>query len=196
MRTTNTLTLLALGLGALLVIHCGGDDSSGSSGNPPPGPTNLVVSWAFAGKAASADECAAREATQVYVNLSGTIDPALHQKTTEDCASGSVTFPDLDVQKLGTPFLEGILLDKDGKSIAQVGVTVEPTPGSTNVTLDFFGGAGGAGGSPSSSSSTASSSSSSTTGGMGGMGGAGGMSGAGGMGGVGGTNGVGGAGGN
>lgn len=165
--------LVAL-LGVLSAMACGK-----SSGGPvvdagPHGPTKLTVKWTFTGKAASGDECSAHNAEDVYVNMSGTIDPELHQKTTVACSKGSVDFGSPLIEKLGQPYIEAALLDKDGISVAVVGQLVTPTTATTEVVLDFFPAmnVGGMGGSSSSSTSASSTTSSS---GMGGTGGAGGM---------------------
>jgi hypothetical protein len=116
--------------------HCGkGTDSSGT---PPLGPTDVVVTWTIDGKPASAAECMKRGGLQVSITLSATNDPALHQNTTEVCEKGTVTFAGLDTGGLGTPFLEGTLLNDKGGTVTRTDVTVAPTPGKTAVTLDFF----------------------------------------------------------
>ena len=159
------------------IVSCGksGGGGAGAGGGVdagPMGPTNLVVTWTLAGMPASATTCTAHQGAQVYVNLSGTIDPSLHQTTTLDCATGTVTFSQLLVQDLGTPYLEGTLLDSMGETVTITGVDVVPTVGTTNVTLAFFApqGTGGAGGTTTTTTTTHSSSSS-TSSGSGGTGG-------------------------
>jgi hypothetical protein len=122
------------------------------------GPTDVVVSWTLAGKPADAGGCMAHGAAQIFVNMSGTVDPASHQSTTVDCSMGSVTFPKLLVQNLGTPYVEGTLLDAMGKSVAIVGVDAMAMLGTTNVTLAFFGPQNTGGSSSTASSSQAASS--------------------------------------
>ncbi len=173
MRFVPALILLSLAVG--VVANCGGSSDTGAA-PPAPTPTDLVVTWSFAGKPASAEECSNRKATQVYLNLSGTVDVTLHQTKTLDCPVGTVTFPGLTVQSLGMPDLEGILLDKDGKSITSLDVTVVPVGGQTKTALDFFGAMGGAGGMSASSTADVAASSTAGSGGAGGMG-AGGMGG-------------------
>jgi hypothetical protein len=151
-----------------LAVSCGKGGSASTTGDGGlHGPTDVIAEWTFTGKAASASECAAHKAVQVYVNMSGTVDPTLHQTVTVDCAKGSVTFPKLLVEDLGSPYVEATLLDDKMVTIAIVGVNVVPTLGKTTVKLDFF----AATMTTSSSSSTTSTTSSSTSGGMGGGGG-------------------------
>jgi hypothetical protein len=142
----------------------GGTAGVGGADAGPTGPTDLAVSWTLAGMPADATGCMAHGATQIFVNLSGTIDPALHQSMTVDCAMGSLTFPKLLVEKLGMPYLEGTLLDAKSKTVAITGVDVTPMLGTTAVTLDFFSamGTGGAGSSSSAASSSHAASSSGT----------------------------------
>src|ERR1700679_3516789 len=92
-------------LAAVAIVSCGkssngggGGGAGGSSDAGPMGPTNLVVSWTLAGVPADAAGCTARKATNIFVYLSGTIDPSLHQSTTVTCATGKVTFSQLLVQ--------------------------------------------------------------------------------------------------
>jgi hypothetical protein len=151
------------GSGAATTTGAGGGDAG------PSGPTTLAVTWTLAGAPASASTCTAHGATQIALTLSGTIDPSEHQSTTVDCAKGSTKFDDLLVQNLGTPYLEGALLDAMGTSVAIVGVDVTPVLGTTDATLAFFApqGTGGAGGASSSSTaaSTAAASTSASSGG-------------------------------
>ncbi len=105
---------------------------------------------------------AAHGAQQIAITLSGTIDPSLHQSTTVDCSKGSVSFDQLLVQGLGTPYLEGTLLDAMGHSVAIAGVDVVPVLGTTKASLAFFA-PSGSGGASSSSTSAASTSAASTT---------------------------------
>src|SRR5262245_35409005 len=86
----------------------GGSGSTGDAGVH--GPTNLVAKWTFTGKAADASGCMAHGASQVYVNLSGTVDPSLHKSATVDCAKGSFSFGSPLVEDLGMPYLEATLL--------------------------------------------------------------------------------------
>jgi hypothetical protein len=159
----------ALLLVTAAIMSCGkGGGSMGSTGDAGVnGPTNLVVSWTLAGKPASAATCMAGGAAQIFINLSGTIDPTLHQSTMVDCSMGTFTFGKLLVEDLGTSsYLEGTLLDATGMAVPSglVGVTVLPTLGTTDVTLAFFApsgaGGGGMGGAPASSSSSQAASSS------------------------------------
>ncbi len=154
----------SLVLATAAIVSCGkgagGGTSSGDAGLH--GPTNLVVTWTLAGKPADAAGCMAHGAVMTYVNLSGTIDPTLHQTQTLDCSAGTVTFSNLLVEDLGMPYLEGTLLDDMGTAVQTTGLDVTPALGTTNVTLAFFGpqgtGGGGMGGSPTTTSSHASSS--------------------------------------
>jgi hypothetical protein len=174
----------ALLIATVAMVSCSKSASTDLDAGPH-GPTNIVVKWTIDGKAASTASCKARNAAQVYINLSGTIDTELHQSVTIDCAKGTTTFESLLVEKLGMPYIEGTLLDDKGVTVndmdlglAEAGVNLMPIPGTTNVTLAFYpppsgtGGAGGMGASSSStvasSSSTVASSSSSGGGGMGG----------------------------
>ena len=170
----------ALLVALVLVAACGKGGSSTTTGGDagPEGPTKLTAKWTFTGKPASAAECTAHMGQQVYVNLSGTIDPSLHKTVTTDCSKGTLDLGSLQVQDLGEPYLEATLLDDMGKTITIAGVNVMPTLGSTTVTLDFFppagtGGMGGMGGmGTTASSTTASTTASSSGGGAGGAGGA------------------------
>ncbi len=157
------------------LASCGKSGGSAGAGGDvdagPMGPTNLVVTWTLAGMPASAATCTAHQAAQIYVNLSGTIDPTLHQTTTLDCATGTLTFSQLLVQDLGTPYLEGTLLDSMGATVTITGVDVVPTVGTTNVTLAFFAPQGTGGTTTTTTTTTTHSSSSSTSGSSGGTGG-------------------------
>jgi hypothetical protein len=143
------------------------DCSSESTGpgDDTPGPTDLTVTWTFSGQPATAEECMTRKGTKVYLTLSATKDPSLHQSVTEECSKGSVKFSGLNIGKLGMPYLEGILVNEKEIKVDHQVLTVMPMPGATDVTLDFFPVKtdGGAGGSSSSSSSSAASSSSSAS---------------------------------
>ncbi|MFT3769401.1 MAG: hypothetical protein QM820_28520 [Minicystis sp.] len=167
----------ALLLAAAAMAACSKSGSGDTGDAGPHGPTNLTVKWVFSGKPASASECSAHEALQVFVTLSATLDPELHQTITADCDKGSVSLGSPLVENLGQPFVEAALLDDKGVTVAVASANVTPVPGSTTVTLDFFPvmGTGGAGGMMSSSSSAASSAAStaaaSSSGGMGGAGG-------------------------
>ena len=132
-----TLQVLLLGLaGIAATAHCG--KGSESSGTPPLGPTDVVVTWTFDGKPASAMECMARGGVTVSVTMSATSDPSLHQQSTASCEKGSLTFSALDTAGLGQPFVEGALLDDKGQTKTRADVTATPAPGKTAVTLDFF----------------------------------------------------------
>lgn len=156
MKTRQAYALLFAMGGIMAAADCGkGQEGAGGGG---PGPTDLTVTWTFSGKPASAEECTARKGQKVFVNLSGTVNPDLHQTATEDCAKGSVKFSGLDIETLGMPYLEGRLLDENGKRVTQEGQVILPQSGATNVTLDFFPVQGEGGASASSSSSAASSS--------------------------------------
>jgi hypothetical protein len=133
-RTLQVLFLALLGGAA--TANCG--KGSDSSGTPALGPTDVVVTWTFDGKPASAAECMARGGSTVSVTMSATSDPSLHQHGTEACEKGSLTFTGLDTGSLGTPFVEGALLDDKGLTKARADVTVTPVAGKTPVTLDFF----------------------------------------------------------
>lgn len=176
-------------LATAAIVSCGKSSGGGGGGGADAGlhgPTEVSVTWTLAGKPADLAGCMAHGASQIFVNLSGTIDPSLHQSQTVDCSAGPVTFKNLLIENLGTPYVEGTLLDAKSTTVAITGVDVSPMLGTTSVTLAFFapqntGGMGGmmtTGPSSSSSSSTTSSSSggtggaSSSSGGMGGMGGA------------------------
>src|SRR4051812_39816505 len=98
MKTRKAYALLLAVTAVAAFADCSGE-STGSS-EMPLGPTDVVVTWTFAGEAASDATCMARMGTQVYVNLSGTVDPKLHQTVTEDCAKGTVKFPQLDTGSL------------------------------------------------------------------------------------------------
>src|SRR5512133_390093 len=101
-----TLQVLLLGLaGIAATAHCG--KGSESSGTPQLGPTDVVVTWTFDGKPASATECMARGGVTVSVTMSATRDPDLHQHGTADCEKGSITFSALETSGLGLPFIEG-----------------------------------------------------------------------------------------
>jgi hypothetical protein len=166
MKTRRARALL---VAVAVAVSCGKGESGSTTGDSGlHGPTDVIAEWTFTGKAASASECSAHQAVQVYVNMSGTIDPTLHQTVTLDCAKGSVTFPKLLVEDLGSPFLEGTLLDDKMLAIATVGVNVVPSLGKTTVKLDFFAATTTTSGSSSSSTSASSTTSSSTTGGTGG----------------------------
>ncbi len=167
----------ALLLATAAIVSCGkgGGSTTGSTGDAGvEGPTNLVVAWTLAGSPASATTCRTQGAVQVFVNLTATLDPSLHQSVTVDCATGTTTFAGLLVQDLGsTPYLEGTLLDAQGVTVPMgiVGVDVTPVLGTTSVTLAFFGpqntGGGGAG-TTSSTTTTSSHAASSSSGGGGG----------------------------
>jgi hypothetical protein len=158
----------AMVLAAVAIVSCGkggggGGGAGGDADAGPHGPTDIVVSWTLAGMPADATTCMAQGSSQIYLNLSGTIDPSLHQSTTVPCSMGSVTWSQLLVENLGQPYLEGTLLDASGTMVAIVGVDVVPTVGMTNVTLPFFGpNDGGTGGMTTTSSSSSSSSTTST----------------------------------
>jgi hypothetical protein len=133
-RTLQVLLLALSGIAA--TAHCG--KGTESSGTPPLGPTDVVVTWTFDGKPASATECMARGGVTVSVTMSATSDPNLHQHDTAACEKGSLTFAALDTGSLGLPFVEGALLDDKGQTKTRADVTVTPTAGKTAVTLDFF----------------------------------------------------------
>ncbi len=159
----------AMVLATAAIVSCskGGGGNGGAGGGAdagPHGPTDIVVTWTLAGVPADATSCTANGADQIYLNLSGTIDPTLHQTTTVPCSMGSVTWSQLLVENLGEPLLEGTLLDTSGKSVAITDVNVVPTVGKTNVTLAFFAPDDGGTGSSSSSSSSSSTSSTSSSG--------------------------------
>ncbi|APR87243.1 Hypothetical protein A7982_12592 [Minicystis rosea] len=164
----------AIVLAALAVAACSKSGTGDTGDAGPHGPTKLTAKWTFTGKPASASECEAHGASQVYVNLSATIEPSLHQTLTVECEKGTASFGSPLVEELGMPFLEASLLDDKGVTVATVSTNVNPEPGTTTVTLDFFpamntGGAGTTSSSAVSSSSSAVSSSSGGTGGTGGM---------------------------
>jgi len=160
-RRAYTLVLASAGLIAA-AANCG--QGSGGTGGAGAGPTDVTVTWTFSGMPADSAACMAHMAAQVQVTLNGTVDTKLHQSVTEDCTKGSVKFPGLSISDLGTPHLEGTLLNDKGGSITIAYLDVKPTPGTTKANIDFFPvmGMGGAGGmSASSSKSSAKSSSSS-----------------------------------
>lgn len=165
-RTLQVLLLAAATVAA--TTHCGkGTDTSGTSGL---GPTDLVVTWTFDGKPASGMECVSRGIASVVITLSATSDVTLHQNTTVDCDKGTVTFAGLDTASLGTPFLEGTVIDGKGMTITRTDTTVAPKPGKTAVTLDFFATTMTTSGDPATTSGDpATSSASSGGGGAGGM---------------------------
>lgn len=163
---------LVLLLGVTSAMACSKSSTLATPDAGPHGPTKLTVKWTFTGKAASSAECSAHMAEQVYVNMSGTTDPELHQKKTVDCSKGSVDFGSPLIENLGQPYIEASLLDKDGISVALVSQLVTPTTSTTEVVLDFFPAMNVGGMSGSSSSSTSASSAASSSG-MGGTGGTG-----------------------
>jgi hypothetical protein len=131
-----TLQVLVLALaGVASTAHCG---KSESTGTPSLGPTDVVVSWTFDGKAASAAECTARGGVTVSVTMSATSDPELHQQGTADCEKGTLTFSGLNTGALGQPFVEAALLDDKGQTKTRADLTVTPVEGKTEVKLDFF----------------------------------------------------------
>jgi hypothetical protein len=132
-RTLQVLLLALTGIAA--TAHCG---KSESSGTPSLGPTDVVVTWTFDGKAASAAECTARGGVTVSVTMSATSDPTLHQHSTESCEKGTVTFSGLNTGALGQPFVEATLLDDKGLTKTRADMTVTPVEGKTEVKLDFF----------------------------------------------------------
>ena len=154
----------ALLLAAAAMMSCGkGGGGAVTQDGGPGGQTNLVVSWTLAGAAAGSDACMAQGAAQIYVNLSGTIDPTLHESTTVECSLGSVTFSALAIDKLGEPYLEGTLLDAQGTSLAIVGVNVVPQVGATDVSLAFFSPQGTGGGGTTAAASSSSGGTSAST---------------------------------
>jgi hypothetical protein len=159
-------------LATAAIVSCGKGGSGTSTGDAGiHGPTDLVVTWTLAGAAGSTTSCMAHGAAQIYLNLSGTIDPTLHQTQTVDCSLGTLTFSNLLVEDLGMPLLEGTLLDDMGTTVATVDVTVTPMLGMTSIPLAFFAplSTGGSGGTSASSSTAASSShAASSSGGTGG----------------------------
>jgi hypothetical protein len=169
-RTLQVLLLAAVAVAA--TAHCG--KRTDTTAPPSLGPTDVVVTWTFDGKPASAAECTARGGLTVAITLSATGEPSLHQDTTAPCEKGTVTFSALDTAGLGMPFLEGALLDNKGVTVTRANVTVTPKAGTTPATLDFF---------PSTMAASTSGDPATTTGdpattsgsGMGGMGGMGGM---------------------
>jgi hypothetical protein len=164
-----TLQVLLLGLTAVAATaHCG---KSEPTLTPPLGPTDVVVTWTFDGKPASAAECTTRGGVTVSVTLSATNDPSLHQNATAACEKGTVTFSALDTAGLGSPFVEGALLDDKGVTVTRADTTARPTPGKTAVTLDFFPTTMTTSGDPATTSGDPSTAASSGGGGMGGMGG-------------------------
>ena len=133
------LVVFFVGLGAAMFVACSSDESSTSSGGKSgPTPTAVDVTWTLAGEPASAASCEAHGGTQVYVNLGGTVDTTMHQTTIVDCSLGSVKFDKLTVEGLGAPYLDVILLDKDGKTVDIQGAEVAPVATSTAVAIDFF----------------------------------------------------------
>ncbi len=163
-----TLQVLLLALSTIAATtHCG--KGSESSGTPPLGPTDVVVTWTFDGKAASAAECMARGGVTVSVTMSATSDPGLHQHDTAACEKGSLTFAGLETGALGLPFVEGALLDDKGLTKTRADVTVTPTPGKTAVTLDFFPSQVMTTGATTGDAVTTGEATSATSGGMGGM---------------------------
>jgi hypothetical protein len=168
-----TLQVLLLGLvGIAATAHCGKSDSTGT---PSLGPTDVVVTWTFDGKPASGMECVTRGIASVAITLSATNDVTLHQNATVDCDKGTVTFAGLDTASLGTPFLEGTVIDGKGMTLTRTDTTVMPKPGKTAVTLDFFATTMTTSGDPATTSGDPATSSASSGGG--GAGGAGGMAG-------------------
>lgn len=165
---------------ALLAIisagACGKGATTDGGDAGPTGPTKMTVKWTFTGKPASAAECSAHMAEEVFVNLSGTIDPELHKSDTVACSKGTADLGSPLIEKLGQPYVEASLLDAKGVTVTLVGQLVNPTPGATEVVLDFFPAMNVGGAGTSSSSSTSASSAASTSG----MGGTGGMMGTGG----------------
>jgi hypothetical protein len=132
-----TLQVILLAVAAFAATaHCGKGEESGV--RPPLGPTDVVVTWTFDGKPANGMECVGRGIASVVITLSATNDVTLHQNTTVDCDKGTVTFAGLDTGALGTPFLEGAVLDGKGMTLTRADTPVMPTPGKTAVTLDFF----------------------------------------------------------
>src|SRR4051812_38856063 len=98
MKVLSPFVVLALFAGTLASCSSGSIGDTASAGGPAPSvATEIVVTWTFDGKPASVEECAGRGAKHVYLNLSGTVDPALHQTETLDCARGGVTFSKLTV---------------------------------------------------------------------------------------------------
>ena len=133
-RTLQVLLLAVTGVAA--TAHCGkGTDTTTT---PSLGPTDVVVTWTFDGKPASTAECTTRGGLTVAITLSATGDPSLHQNATVACEKGTVKFSALDTAGLGTPFLEGALLDDKGITVKRAEVTVMPKAGTTAATLDFF----------------------------------------------------------
>ncbi len=165
-RTLQVLLLAVAGVAA--TAHCG--KGGESSGTPPLGPTDVVVTWTFDGKPASAAECMTRGGSTVSVTLSATGDPALHRNGTAACDKGTITFSGLDTGALGTPFVEGALLDDKGVTVRRAEVTVTPTAGKTAVTLDFFASGMTAATSGDPATTSGDPATSSSGGGMGGMG--------------------------
>lgn len=165
-RTLKVLLLALTGIAA--TTHCGKDSDSGTA---PLGPTDVVVTWTFDGKAASASECMARGGVTVSVTMSATSDPGLHQHGTADCEKGSLTFSGLDTGALGLPFVEAALLDDKGLTKTRADLTVTPTPVKTAVTLDFFPSQVMTTGATTGETVSTAEASSASSGGMGGMGG-------------------------
>jgi hypothetical protein len=166
-------------LATAAIVSCHKSNETVAADSGLDGPTDLVVTWTLAGMPAQAQSCMMIGAAQVAIDVSGTIDPSLHQSATLDCAAGTTTFPRLLVEKLGTPYVEGTLLDGKGVTVIDamynmpliVGATVTPQIGTTTVKLDFdaWREPSGAASSSGSSSTSTSTSSSSATGGTGGV---------------------------
>lgn len=158
--------LLAL-TGVAATAHCG--KGSESSGTPALGPTDVVVTWTFRGMPTSPAACTMNKGQMVRVTLSASNDPALHQDATAACEKGTVTFAGLDTAGLGTPFVEGALLDDKGVTVTRADTTAMAMAGKTAVTLDFFPIAMTTSGDPATTSGDPSTAASSGGGGMGGM---------------------------
>ena len=165
-RTLQVLLLALTGVAA--TAHCG--KGGESSGTPALGPTDVVVTWTFSGMATSPAACAANKGQTVRVTMSASNDPSLHQDATAACEKGTVTFSGLDTAALGTPFVEGALLDDKGVTVTRADTTATPMPGKTAVTLDFFPISMTTSGDPATTSGDPSTAASSGGGGMGGMG--------------------------
>ena len=153
MKIRRAYALLLAGAGIIAASADCGKDSGGMGGSGA-GPTDLTVTWTFSGMPADASSCMAHNGVQVAVTLSGTFDTKLHQSVTEACATGTVKFPNLSTDLLGTPFIEGALLDDKGMTIEARSTSVKAMPGTTKANIDFFPvmGMGGAGGMGASSS--------------------------------------------
>jgi len=158
--------LLAL-TGVAATAHCG--KGSESSGTPALGPTDVVVTWTFHGMPTSPAACTMNKGQMVRVTLSASNDPALHQDATAACEKGTVTFAGLDTAGLGTPFVEGALLDAKGVTVTRADTTAMAMAGKTAVTLDFFPISMTTSGDPATTSGDPSTAASSGGGGMGGM---------------------------